>query len=60
MNAFNELGGTVGLVAWGRRYPKEFYALWGKYCLPKETDSSSSDDGVDLEALLSQLGDESE
>lgn len=55
-NAYAELGGHAGLVQWGRRYPKEFYAIWARLCLPKggpETPQANS-----LEAMLAQLGDE--
>lgn len=54
MYAFNALGGKAGMVSWGRRYPKEFYQLWAKYCLPKE-DSGEAPEGAGLEALLQQL-----
>jgi hypothetical protein len=53
MFAFNELGGRAGLVAWGRRYPKEFYQLWSKFCLPKDDNDNLPDSG--LEAMLAQL-----
>ena len=52
MYAFNQLGGRAGLVAWGRRYPKEFYALWMKHCLPKE---DSDEEQTGLEGMLATL-----
>ena len=55
MGAFHHLGGMAGLVAWGKRYPKEFYALWSKYCLPTQSDAPSEDDGSSLEAMLRRL-----
>lgn len=54
MGAFHELGGMAGLVAWGQRYPKEFYALWSKYCLPTQSEEAV-DDGTSLEAMLKKL-----
>lgn len=57
MGAFHHLGGMAGLVAWGRRYPKEFYALWSKYCLPAQSDAPSEDDSTSLEAMLRKLDD---
>lgn len=56
MGAFHHLGGMAGLVAWGKRYPKEFYALWSKYCLPAASDGpSGEEDNGSLEAMLRQL-----
>lgn len=52
METFNQLGGQAGLYAWGRRYPKEFYALWMKYCAPKEADEPEEDS---LEAMILRL-----
>jgi hypothetical protein len=57
MAAFHSMGGLSGLVAWGQRYPKEFYALWGKYCLPEQKDSEITDDNS-FEALLMKLEEE--
>lgn len=54
MVAFHSLGGVQGLVAWGKRSPKDFYALWGRYCLPTE-DDNVGEDGVSLEAVLAQI-----
>lgn len=51
--AFYDLGGQAGLVAWGRRYPKEFYAIWARMCLPKA--SSDVPQANSLEALLAQI-----
>lgn len=54
--AFSELGGVAGLVAWGRRYPKEFYAIWARICLPKDGGSSGDNgDSGGLEAMLATL-----
>lgn len=55
MGAFHALGGMAGLVAWGQRYPKEFYALWSKYCLPAQSDDPVDEDGTSLEAMLRKL-----
>ena len=52
--AFAALGGKKGLVEWGRRYPKEFYAMWMKYNAPKD-DEGASGDGDSLEDRLKQL-----
>lgn len=52
VKAFELLGGVEGLVAFGRKFPKEFYALWGK-TLPRQ---SEVDVGENLEALLAELG----
>jgi hypothetical protein len=54
--AFNELGGQAGLVAWGRRYPKEFYAIWARMCLPKNMGDAPPENS--LEDLLSKIGDD--
>lgn len=50
--AFEELGGTAGLVAWGRRYPKEFYAIWARLMIPKDAEAVAPNS---LEAMLAQL-----
>lgn len=55
--AFNELGGMAGLVQWGRRYPKEFYAVWSRVCLPKNLGDSAPPENS-LEAMLAKLGDD--
>lgn len=56
MGAFHHLGGMAGLVAWGKRYPKEFYALWSKYCLPAaQSDTTTDEEGGSLEAMLKKL-----
>lgn len=55
-SAYAELGGHAGLVAWGRRYPKEFYAIWARLCLPKG--DSGAPPANSLEAMLAQLGDD--
>lgn len=54
--AYAELGGHAGLVAWGRRYPKEFYAIWARLCLPKAGPDAPAANS--LESLLAQLGDD--
>lgn len=54
--AYAELGGHAGLVQWGRRYPKEFYAIWARLCLPKGGPETAQPNS--LEAMLSQLGDD--
>lgn len=53
MIAFHALGGVQGLTRWGQRNPKDFYALWGKYCLPDEDDDGVNGDS--LEAIIAQL-----
>ena len=55
-SAYAELGGHAGLVAWGRRYPKEFYAIWARLCLPKGDAGGPQPNS--LEAMLAQLGDD--
>lgn len=50
--AFMDLGGPAGLVAWGSRYPKEFYAIWARMCLPKESEAPASNS---LESMLKEL-----
>lgn len=55
MGAYHELGGQASMVAWGRRYPKEFYALWARYCLPPAEESGGNEDQGGLEAMLAQL-----
>lgn len=52
--AFSYLGGISGLVAWGRRYPKEFYAIWARLCIPKNADNDAPEAGS-LESMLAQL-----
>lgn len=52
MQAFNDLGGVDGLVDFGVRHPKEFYALWGRM-IPKAEAATASSGG--LEALLAKL-----
>lgn len=54
--AYAELGGHAGLVQWGRRYPKEFYAIWARLCLPKGGPDGPQPNS--LEAMLAQLGDD--
>lgn len=51
MEAFDALGGVDGLVEFGKKYPKEFYTLWGKM-IPRET---NVDVGENLEELLGRL-----
>lgn len=53
MSTYQALGGQANMVAWARRYPKEFYNLWAKYCLPKEEEDKGEQGS--LEALLAQL-----
>lgn len=55
-SAFGALGGVAGLVAWGRRYPKEFYAVWARVCIPKGGPTEAAPNS--LESLLAQLGDD--
>lgn len=55
-DAYSELGGHAGLVAWGRRYPKEFYAIWARLCLPKAGPGEAAPNS--LESMLAQLGDD--
>ena len=51
--AFEEIGGVDALIAFGRKYPKEFYTqLWAKI-IPRE---STLDVGENLEELLLELG----
>lgn len=56
--AFHELGGQAGLVLWGRRYPKEFYAIWARLCLPKPGSEAPAENT--LEAMLAKIGDDDE
>jgi head-tail adaptor len=30
IEAFNKLGGLDGLIAWGEKYPTDFYKLWAR------------------------------
>lgn len=53
--AFDELGGVAGLVAWGRRYPKEFYAIWSRVCIPRAVGDLGNPNAGGLEDMLSQL-----
>lgn len=56
MYAFTAMGGRNGLVEWGRRYPKEFYALWMKHCAPESAGpGSGGGESGSLEAMLAQL-----
>ena len=53
MEAFEALGGTEGLIRFGKMFPKEFYTqLWAKI-IPRE---STLDVGENLEELLLELG----
>lgn len=53
--AFMDLGGVDALVEWGRRYPKEFYPMWARLCIPK--DSGETGDGG-LEEQLAKLAEQ--
>lgn len=55
MYAFNALGGRAYLVQWGQRYPKEFFQLWSKICIPKDAEEDAAEGSGDLESLLKQL-----
>lgn len=52
ISAFHELGGVDGLVKFGQKYPKDFYAIWAKL-IPREV---SIDPSEKLEDLLTELG----
>lgn len=54
--AFDELGGVQALVAWGRNYPKEFYPMWARLCIPKAAEGGGADGGI--EDLLSEIDDD--
>jgi len=54
--AFGALGGQAGLVAWGRRYPKEFYTVWARVCIPKTLGGGPPANS--LEEMLASLGDD--
>lgn len=53
--AFADLGGVAGLVTWGRRYPKEFYAIWARVCLPRTLSDGDSGAGAGIEDVIAQL-----
>jgi len=54
--AFADLGGTAGLVAWGKRYPKEFYAIWARICIPRTIgDGGGGGGGGGIEDVIAQL-----
>ena len=57
--AFADLGGVAGLVQWGKRYPKEFYAIWARVCIPRNMVNDSPAENS-LEALLAQMGEDDE
>lgn len=51
--AFAHLGGVAGLVSWGKRYPKEFYAIWARMCLPRASADTPAQGSI--EDVISQL-----
>lgn len=52
-DAFDQLGGVAGLVAWGQRYPKEFYAIWARMNIPKSLGGEAPSGGI--EDIIAQL-----
>lgn len=53
-DAFDALGGVAGLVAWGARYPKEFYAIWARMNIPKSLGGDGGSSGG-IEDIIAQL-----
>lgn len=53
-DAFDSLGGVAGLVAWGQRYPKEFYAIWARMNIPKSLGGDGGGSGG-IEDIIAQL-----
>lgn len=53
-DAFDELGGVAGLIEWGRRYPKEFYAIWTRLNVPR-AEAAPSNSAGSLEDMLARL-----
>lgn len=53
-DAFDQLGGVAGLVAWGQRYPKEFYAIWARMNIPKSLGGDGGGSGG-IEDIIAQL-----